>query len=85
MRPFTLSLILGGILIAVTVVPVFAHLYGITPLNECSGDNYDKSGGKGTNSTPADYATANPISGLIPSDTGNAPLTGGDGGKTAPI
>ncbi|MDA0231902.1 MAG: hypothetical protein O3C69_00265 [Chloroflexi bacterium] len=56
-----------------------AHVHGITPLAQISVDNAN-SGGNGTNGTPADDANGGPITGLIPRDTGNSPLTGGDGG-----
>jgi hypothetical protein len=59
--------------------PAMAHVHGITPLLACSVDN-PNSGGNGTNGTPADAANGGPIAGLIPRDTGNAPLAIGDGG-----
>ena len=61
-----------------------AHVHGITPLVALTVDNAN-SGGNGTNGTPADDADGGPITGLIPRDTGNSPLTGGDGGKDAPV
>ena len=63
-----------------------AHVHGITPLLDlgCHVNN-SVTGGNATNGTPADDANGGPISGLIPRDTGNAPLTGGDGGRTAPV
>lgn len=60
-----------------------AHVHGITPLIQISVDN-PNSGGNGTNGTPADDANGGPISGLIPRDTGSAPLGFGDGGFGAP-
>ena len=56
-----------------------AHVHGVTPLLDISVDD-GNSGGNGTNGTPADDANGGPIKGLIPRDTGDAPLTGGDGG-----
>ena len=59
-----------------------AHVHGITPLNVVPANG--NAGGNGTNGTPADDANGGPITGLIPRDTGNSPLTVGDGGKNAP-
>ena len=64
--------------------PASAHVHGVTPLTSCSVDNAN-SGALGTDGTPADDANGGPITGLIPRDTGSAPLTGGDGGRTAPV
>ena len=62
-----------------TVAPAFAHVHGVTPLLDCGQAN-PNAGGNGTNGTPADDANGGPIAGLIPRDTGNSPLTVGDGG-----
>ena len=62
-----------------TIAPAFAHVHAITPLLSCTVDNAN-SGGLGANGTPADDADGGPIDGLIPRDTGNSPLTRGDGG-----
>lgn len=59
-----------------------AHVHGITPLDGCTVDS-PNSGARGTDGTPADDANGGPIAGLIPRDTGQAPLTGGDGGSGA--
>ncbi|MDA1280789.1 MAG: hypothetical protein O3B95_12270 [Chloroflexi bacterium] len=59
-----------------------AHVHGITPLIDISVENAN-AGGNGTNGTPADDANGGPITGLIPRDTGNSPLTSGDGGRGA--
>jgi hypothetical protein len=58
-----------------------AHVHGITPLLglSCDVDN-TVTGANQTDSTPAGAANGGPISGLIPSTVGNAPLTFGDGG-----
>jgi hypothetical protein len=58
-----------------------AHVHGITPLLglSCDVDN-TVTGPNQTDSTPAGAANGGPISGLIPSTVGNAPLTVGDGG-----
>jgi hypothetical protein len=54
-----------------------AHVHGITPLR-CIGVEDD--GANQTDNTPASAANGGPISGLIPSTVGNAPLVPGDGG-----
>ena len=58
-----------------------AHVHGITPLLglSCDVDN-TVTGANRTDSTPAGAASGGPISGLIPSTVGNAPLAPGDGG-----
>jgi hypothetical protein len=58
-----------------------AHVHGITPLLglSCDVDN-TVTGANQTDSTPAGAANGGPISGLIPSTVGNAPLAVGDGG-----
>ena len=63
------------------VAPASAHVHGVTPLIglDCVVD-FDGTGGNGTTGTPADSAEGGPITGLIPRDTGNAPLNPGDGG-----
>ena len=78
MRKIVLMVILT-VLLLVAVAPALAHVHGITPLLGCSVDN-SNSGALGTNGTPADDDNGGPIAGLIPRDTGEAPLTGGDGG-----
>ena len=59
-----------------------AHVHGITPLSNltCTGVGDADTGAVRTDTTPAAAANGGPISGLIP-----APLTGGDGGKNAPV
>jgi hypothetical protein len=58
-----------------------AHVHGITPLLglSCHVDN-TVTGANQTDSTPAGAENGGPISGLIPSTVGNAPLMSGDGG-----
>lgn len=75
-----LALVLG--LLSLMAVPAGAHVHAITPLGGCSVDN-GNSGGLGTNGTPADDGNGGPIAGLIPRDTGSAPLQPGDGGSGA--
>lgn len=62
-----------------SAAPAFAHVHGVTPLIDCGQANAN-AGANGTNGTPADDANGGPIAGLIPRDTGTAPLTAGDGG-----
>ncbi len=87
MRRMMLALIVVALLVVSFAPAAFGHVHGITPLNNlsCTGVDNTVTGGNGTNGTPADDANGGPITGLIPRDTGNAPLTGGDGGKTAPV
>ena len=80
MRKLFVALLLTLALAMASVAPAFAHVHGVTPLAACTTDNSSNSGGKGANGTPADAANGGPIKGLIPRDTGNAPLTVGDGG-----
>jgi hypothetical protein len=78
MRKLTVALPLLVLLLAIAA-PAFAHDHGITPLPDCTVDN-PNSGANGTDGTPADDANGGPITGLIPRDVGNAPLTVGAGG-----
>ena len=66
-------------LLGLVAAPAMAHVHGITPLSGCTVDNAN-SGGLGTDGTAADDANGGPITGLIPRDTGSAPLGFGDGG-----
>ncbi|MBM4436063.1 MAG: hypothetical protein FJ029_02250 [Actinobacteria bacterium] len=77
-RLLAIAIVAIGVTVG-TAAPAFAHVHGITPLNGCTVDN-PNSGARGTDGTPADDANGGPITGLIPRDTGNAPLTVGDGG-----
>ena len=73
------------VLVVLTMVPAAsAHVHGITPLLDlgCKVDN-TIAGANQTNNTPAAAVNGGPISGLIPSTVGNAPLAGGDGGRFA--
>jgi len=82
MRKLSLIFLLAALILAFAAVPAFAHVHGVTPLSDCGQANAN-AGGNGTNGTPADDDNGGPIAGLIPRDTGNAPLTGGDGGRDA--
>jgi hypothetical protein len=60
--------------------PAFAHVHAVTPLNVCSVDNAEHSGGRIILDTPAAVENGGPIQvGPIPLNTGNAafdPVTG---------
>lgn len=79
MRRFLLVFALVISVAALSIAPASAHVHGITPLLGCTVDNPD-AGANQTNNTPAAAANGGPITGLIPRDVGNAPLTVGDGG-----
>jgi len=58
---------------ALSVRSVSAHVHAITPLNECSVDNAEHSGGRVIGDTPASVDNGGPIqNGPIPLNTGNA-------------
>jgi hypothetical protein len=74
----------GAVVAALATVasaPASAHVHGVTPLltlaNECGVTSVANTG--------ANRAQGEPITGLIPRDVGQAPLTGGDGGFDAPV
>ena len=76
--------LIGAIVATVATIaasPASAHVHGITPLltlaNECGVTNLENTG--------ANRAQGAPITGLIPQDVGNSPLTVGDGGFNAPV
>lgn len=75
-----LMLVLGAFMI-VGAVPASAHVHGLTPLSTLAND----CGVTTLSNTGANRAQGSPITGLIPRDVGNAPLTGGDGGRFAPV
>ena len=79
-RLLLVSVVATG-LAAVPAVSASAHVHGITPLLVCGNTAVD--GANATDSTPAAAANGGPITGLIPRDTGQAPLTVGDGGFDA--
>jgi hypothetical protein len=81
MRRLLLSVTFGLTLALATVGMALGHVHGITPLR-CVGVAAD--GANQVNNTPAFAANGGPISGLIPRDVGNAPLTVGDGGFDTP-
>lgn len=77
MRRIVVLAVLAALTLLVAA-PASAHVHGVTPLS--CGIGSAMSGGNGTNDTPAAAANGGPITGLIPRDVGNAPLTVGDGG-----
>ncbi len=87
MRRMMLALIVVALLVVGFAPAAFGHVHGVTPLLnlDCTGVDNSVTGGNATNGTPADDANDGPIAGLIPRDTGSAPLTGGDGGRFAPV
>jgi hypothetical protein len=83
-RPLLLGVTVLGAVVIAPAGPASAHVHGITPLLQCSVVP-DNAGANQTNSTPASATNGGPITGLIPRDVGNAPLTVGDGGFDAPV
>lgn len=88
MNMLALRLVLPSALLLAVFVPVFAgvslasaHVHAVTPLNDCSVDNAEHSGGRVILDTPAAVENGGPIqNGPIPLNTGNAsfdPETGG--------
>ena len=73
--------VLAGGLAIVPSGAALAHVHGITPLLVCGNTAAD--GADRTDTTPASATNGGPITGLIPRDVGNAPLTVGDGGFDA--
>jgi hypothetical protein len=82
-RRIVLVTVLGGLAVLVPSSGASAHVHGITPLLRCGGD-VSVTGANQTDNTPASAENDGPITGLIPSDVGSAPLTVGDGGFDAP-
>lgn len=80
MRRWAISIMAALALAVASMGTALGHVHGITPLGCVTSDN-PIAGANGTNGTPADDANGGPIAGLIPRDTGNAPLTVGDGGR----
>ena len=61
-----------------------AHVHAVTPLNDCSVDSAEHSGGRAILDTPAASENGGPIQpGPIPVNTGNAPFGPGGGGAIA--
>lgn len=83
LRRALIGLMVVGASVIATAGGASAHVHGITPLQRCGGDP-SVTGANRTDSTPASATNGGPISGLIPSTVGNAPLGSGDGGFSAP-
>ncbi len=81
MRRLLISVTLAATLAITMAGSALAHVHGITPL-QCVGVADD--GANRTNTTPASTTNGGPVGGLIPRDVGQAPLTGGDGGRDTP-
>jgi len=81
LRRLGLATIAAATTLFATTAPASAHVHGITPLltlaNECGVTSLANTG--------ANRAQGAPITGLIPQDVGNSPLTFGDGGFDAPV
>jgi len=85
MRRTLVLVTLVALLVLGLAAPGWAHVHGITPLLDlgCTGVDNTVTGANTVDSTPAGASQEGPIAGLIPRDVGNAPLTGGDGGRLA--
>jgi hypothetical protein len=83
-RRILLGAAIAGSMVLIPGTGASAHVHGITPLLQC-GVVPDNAGANQVDSTPAGAANGGPISGLIPASVGNSPLTGGDGGFSAPV
>lgn len=81
MRRLFGSLMLAMLLTLAMAGSALAHVHGITPLR-CLGVTLD--GANRVNTTPASATEGGPISGLIPTVVGSAPLSIGDGGFDTP-
>ncbi|MEX2557708.1 MAG: hypothetical protein WEB06_19015 [Actinomycetota bacterium] len=80
--PAVLLLVLMiGTLGVLSAAPASAHVHGITPLSTLA----NVCGVTTLSNTGANRAQGDPIAGLIPRDVGEAPLTAGDGGRSAPV
>lgn len=81
LRRMTVLAAAAAAVATIAATPASAHVHGITPLltlaNECEVTSLANTG--------ANRAQGDPITGLIPRDVGQAPLTGGDGGFGAPV
>jgi len=68
----------------ISAQPASAHVHAVTPLNDCSVDDAENSGGRIILETPAASENGGPIqSGPIPVNTGNAAFESGGGGAIA--
>ncbi len=88
MNTLVLRMAAAAVVLSAAFLPVYlqaesasAHVHAVTPLNDCSVDNAEHSGGRIILDTPAAVENGGPIQrGPIPLNTGNAafdPDTGG--------
>jgi hypothetical protein len=75
MRKRVVALAIGMLLALGLIMPVGAHVHGITPLS-CLNENANSGALRADDVSPV-------ITGLIPRDVGHASLTSGDGGRNA--
>lgn len=85
MRRLMTAVLLAGALTLVSLGTAFGHVHGVTPLNCAGVPNNPNAGALATDGTPADDANGGPIVGLIPRDTGESVLLGGDGGRNSSL
>ena len=86
LRAAALAVLLSALIMLtyVSAESASAHVHAVTPLNECSVDNAEHSGGRAILDTPAAAENGGPIQpGPIPVNTGNAPFGSGGGGAIA--
>ena len=91
MRPLVLRTAVLAVFLSALCAPAYlgaqaasAHVHGVTPLNECSVDDAEHSGGRIILDTPAASENGGPIQpGPIPLNTGNAAFESGGGGAIA--
>lgn len=79
MKRALITALLTALLVLPMATAASAHVHGITPLS-CPGVGNGNSGVVAAEGTPAWATNGGPLTGLIPRDTGKAPLTIGDGG-----
>ena len=77
----TLIVFVAALMTRAYVPIASAHVHAVTPLNECSVDNAEHSGGRIIPQTPAVAENGGPIQpGPIPLNTGNAAFDSESGG-----
>jgi hypothetical protein len=81
MKRIMASVVVAASLTLLSFASALGHVHGITPLRCVAPAN---AGANQTDVTQAALANGGPITGLIPRDVGNAPLTVGDGGRSTP-
>ena len=88
MKTLALRAAFVAVLLSASFLPVYfraqsvsAHVHAVTPLNDCSVDNAEHSGGRVILDTPAAVDNGGPIqNGPIPLNTGNASFDPESGG-----